>query len=460
MTLNLAILRVKEVASRGYQKMPDALLYTEKAARAMSSVRPLDTKSMNENRADFLDRANKTQIDLLKPSEMRRLLRTAWEDNLFIDLTGRALQSGLARCRKSFDESIIYAYLAYFPTKHPAFNELVAAVKLVAERHEWPWRTQGQHLSLWSPEEGPNKVGKDLINHDEDPIERMRSYGFGGEAMQFAFVKACLNAACRVAADSQALAAEKHGIKLISLVRITEQSALPTPLLVYALLKPWIKQNPNDNYKKQIISYLVENVGDPRLETARWDYIRSHLKSEFSSQDVEDALGIFRRWIVQTAVRQFFDIVSKTTGNTTQWQARTKFWLAYLDAGYIKDAWFAFGPQAKVAVRKIVNVDDSLHHGLVSAGSGTDANHSALLMSIGDLRIAEWSHNGACRFWNESDRTAPSQYQKEYSTLKAMQGGEGFENISHTGNWESRFASVIFKRTKIAHPIHGKGRLW
>lgn len=91
-------------------------------------------------------------------------------------------------------------------------------------------------------------------------------------------------------------------------------------------------------------------------------------------------------------------------------------------------------------------------------------------MTIGDMRIAEWSHNGACRFWlNYSTmsnhpksrlRAVPELYAAEYdgNRLRTTIGPIGFEYLSHVSGWQRNFAALIYHRTGIAHPTWGSGK--
>jgi len=94
---------------------------------------------------------------------------------------------------------------------------------------------------------------------------------------------------------------------------------------------------------------------------------------------------------------------------------------------------------------------------------GGPASSSSIIMQIGDLRISEWSDNGSCRFWSDSDPNAPKLYAKIYdgAKLRTTAGRSGFEYESHvpaSPGWEGKFAGIIHRRTSILHPRFGKGR--
>ena len=81
-------------------------------------------------------------------------------------------------------------------------------------------------------------------------------------------------------------------------------------------------------------------------------------------------------------------------------------------------------------------------------------------MTIGDVRIAEWSDNGSCRFWPAARPKAPLMYQSVYYglVLRSMDAERGYEPLPHMGStWQNRFAKRIYDRTGILHPLYGRG---
>jgi hypothetical protein len=194
------------------------------------------------------------------------------------------------------------------------------------------------------------------------------------------------------------------------------------------------------------------------MTAARWDA----LAADMHRANAVDLVALIRRWLTQSTVRGFFKIVGRTTNDPKQWAAREEFWLAYLDDGAIDDAWFAFGRQAEFLASGANKDDEAISYGEIS-GAGADASHSALIMSIGDVRIAEWSHNGSCRFWSAQDAKAPALYKKQYfgMQLRAMNGGRGFDEafaaIPHASGWQSKFAGFVYRHAGRRHPRWGEG---
>jgi hypothetical protein len=224
-------------------------------------------------------------------------------------------------------------------------------------------------------------------------------------------------------------------------------------MLVYGLLNPWQTATPGQAHREAIKRLLVSRIGDPRLNSPRWSAVAASVPGNGDA-----LLAVLKRWLTQETVHKFFEFVSSVTANRDQWAARKEFWLAYLNAGDIQDAWFAFGRTALTQARTLLGNDSAY-----GAMTGAEATHAALILSIGDMRIAEWSHDGACRFWTSGNPAAPALYEKQYSgaQLRPDAGNRRvmphFKAIPHNRGWEPEFAGFIHRHAGIGHPRWGQG---
>jgi len=80
-------------------------------------------------------------------------------------------------------------------------------------------------------------------------------------------------------------------------------------------------------------------------------------------------------------------------------------------------------------------------------------------MRLGDLIIAEWSHNGAMRFWEASAEEAPDFHVPEYlghqlrqRSLKVKVGNELKDAITHheNGQWMTWASNAIRYHTGVS----------
>jgi hypothetical protein len=99
-----------------------------------------------------------------------------------------------------------------------------------------------------------------------------------------------------------------------------------------------------------------------------------------------------------------------------QWRTRKAFWKRYFDNESVGDAWVAFAGRPHSTARRIsaVGVEGAtLEWGRLLGAD--DPDHAVLLMQMGDITVAEWSHNGRVRLWRRDDKLSPTLYAPEYN---------------------------------------------
>lgn len=430
---------------------------TERAAERMSD-RPAATARSVEAWDALIARVDPMAPASIRPRDVKRLLRDMWVEPGCEGAEMGLLDDGVGRDRASIDRAIVESYLLRFPTPHAAFPALRGASALVAHRRDWPWRARGENFQLWDEQAGPQRLATALLTTDQ-PGEVLRQAGLDGDMATGAFVRLAVRAACAVAVTHKGTMAVESGERLIALAATIKGAEGIDALLALALLAPWVSSTPPAEHQQRVTTLLTSRVGDPRRDAdGKWKALAAQLRDDGIEAPFEEAFAILRRWLVQATVREFFAIVAKTTDRRDQWKDRTDFWLGYLDAGYIADAWFAFGSQAEREARRFMK-DQSMGFARIE-GQGASANQSALLMTIGDVRIAEWSDNGSCRFWPASRPKAPPMYERVYyaRVLRTMDAERGYDPIPHMGTtWQYRFAKRIYDRAGIEHPSYGRG---
>jgi hypothetical protein len=434
---------------------PPERLTVERSCQRLSE-RETSVRRVQEPWAEFIARIDLEDLGNLRPKDLKRAVEELWSDPELEKYGTSIVNACASRYRKSFDRRMIQAYLGKFPIDCAAFPALAQACREGAKRHDWPWQVRGDRWHLWDPENGPELIGQEFLSGADISVI-LREAGLDGELALGGFAKTAIRSACFRASSLEGADAEAAGTRLIQLFDRVQGASDVRPMMAYALLAPWVRGKCSEEHQRAIIGSLVMHIGDPRLKGTPWAAVGADAREWAPEGDVESAFGVLRRWLVQTTVRQFFEIVAKTTDRPDQWQQRTAFWLQYLDAGVITDAWFAFGSMAERAARTSLR-DENVDYARIE-GQGADASHSALVFSLGDLRIAEWSHNGMTRFWRSTDAKAPPLYEPVYFALvlRAMNGGPGFETIAHMGSWQWRFAKHIHQETGISHPKYGSG---
>ncbi|RIJ22071.1 hypothetical protein D1224_10890 [Henriciella barbarensis] len=409
----------------------------------------------------FLQRMSSEALSRAKSRDLNLLLSQVWQYPDYHGLGLKALVEARRREKRSHFRSTIAGYLQHFPVDHPVCTSLANAAKEAATYLGEPWAGRGETWRLWHLEDGPSTVGKALVEFGGPrPHTLLEKLGFGSRIFSTRFGDVAFDEACRAVALMRDEAAVDGQRRLLEMFAQAKEGAVCTPILAFALLRPWLNQNPGDDHRKHVTNFLVESVGDPRIAVTRWANLERVIADKEGPEAAYSLVSVLRRWLTDAAMRTFFRAIASTTERRDQWDERERFWLGYLEAGHISDAWFALGPRAKEDIRKIIAASgERVDFATLNTGGGSDASHSSLLMKLGDLVIAEWSHNGACRFWGSEHPQAPKFFGKTYETrrLKAMADGGSFFHISHMSNWQARFAGQIYRATNLRHPVFGRG---
>src|SRR5262249_46073877 len=87
-----------------------------------------------------------------------------------------------------------------------------------------------------------------------------------------------------------------------------------------------------------------------------------------------------------------------------------------------------------------------------------NANHSVLLIRIGDLTFAEWSHNGKLRAWPNDSKNVPALFRAKYFRSELIAsclrfpapagrpdlGPRQDDGLTrHAGIWQGRVAALL-----------------
>lgn len=394
----------------------------------------------------------------LSRRDLRRLVKDMWSDPRCNSIARPTLMAAVEQDAQSLDRAVVAGYLRHFPTSHPEFETLNSVARFTAERRDWVWRERGKRWELWDHRNAPSRLAKAMLGAGVgEPV--LSDAGLEGDLAQGELVRRAVVSACLVAADAHGDQAETYGTALIGLFD-SQDIAGQKAILAYGLLAPWQSDIPSKNYQQKMSRILVDRIGDPRINGSAWDALNKELRDQHGLE-LEAATTTLKRWLTEAAFRAFFKIVRMTTDRQDQWDQREAFWTGYLEAGYVKEAWFAFGKEAEARAAKLAD-DEDVHYARIE-GQGATPTQTALIMTIGQTRIAEWSDNGATRFWDMRDPTAPPMYQSRYygTNLRAMKGGRGFDeafvHISHTVSWQRKFAGHLYKVSGLRHPVWGEG---
>lgn len=365
------------------------------------------------------------------------------------------------RGRRSPLIALIDSYLDGFDAEDDDIMRLAERLERFVKDWAWreydPWPARAEKFSLFQPAKAPKAIGQAVLDASADPLEILAGAGLDtdgrrrGGLGQAAFAGACL-----VTERATGQIAVKNQVRLIQWAcpdGSGKEFMLPSawPQFAGALLIPWTNAPPDKEHQKRVTELAIEYAGDPRTMGAKWRQVET-AKPE--------ALATLKRWLVRASVLQFFDIVD-STADDRMWRYRRSFWKSYVDAGHVDDAWVVFGSdgarRAREAARRSGEASMTMF-GQLEAGGGRGADQSALLLRIGDLTIAEWSHNGRCYMWRRGERSPPRLGEKRYHAddlrhdLPSVTSGKRV-GIAHmhadSYRWQRNVMQVIFDETGL-----------
>jgi hypothetical protein len=457
--LREAIELTEGIARHGFPKPPTVLPHIHHAFALMGGG--VGDAEGHEQLIPFLRECAKRPVSDLRRSDLNRVLKGAWCDAEFDELGFNAIDRALQDERSSSARSLVDGYLLYFPSGRPGIEPLANACRRLAQGRGDHWQRRAERFDLFEPLRAPDTLASGMAEDKAGAFGATCSEaGLGASPFatrlgQLAFSAACLKIASKKGAA--AVASQENLLELL----LREEYFDDAANIVRALLEPWVDDSPAPTHRQAIMAFLLDRVADPRLfpRKQKWTPIRTHIAVQTGPERADEIISVLRRWLTEVAMRTFFRAIAETTDRRDQWNQRQQFWLAYLDAGVVSDAWPALGPRAKNQIRSVARSQgERLDHGETQNGPPSS---SSLIMDIGDLRIAEWSDNGMCRFWSGSNQDAPELYKSYYDNdvLRTTTGKKDFEALRHDagGMWAFRFAALVYARTGVAHPKYGRG---
>jgi hypothetical protein len=345
--------------------------------------------------------------------------------------------------------ALIDAYLDGFAIGDDDVDRLARA--LAATAATWPWRETDlwperfAAFNLLDPADAPIRLAMAMLRADAPPRAVLEAAGLQSDGRRKGgLAEAGFREACGMVAGSAAKSAAPLQDRLIAWGQDGAQAlAFPKawPDFACALFKPWQVEEPPAAHKTVLIDSALAHAGDPRVNEGKWRPVRSAFG---------EAYDVVVRWLTKASVEQFFDIVSETmVDRPDMWAQRRAFWTQYLKNNAISAAWVAFGAdgaeRAKRAARTSGDRGLSMF-GRLSSGNGRTSQHSALIMTIGDLTVVEWSHNGKCYIWRRLDAGAPKLFQHSSGPWADYEPSELMGapiDVSHSGYWQGRIASIL-----------------
>lgn len=203
-----------------------------------------------------------------------------------------------------------------------------------------------------------------------------------------------------------------------------------------ALLRSFAERGAERETRERLQPFFLGHFGDPRLRSGKrgWAGIPEEIRR------------VVIRWLNEEALEQFIGVV-KETALDQHWVYREAFWRALLPL--VSDAWFVLGRDAR-AVLQAMNARSERPQANGSL-RGAQPDQSVLLLRLPGVTVAEWSHNGSCRFWLEGSDGAPRLYATAYSGDRLRHGADHAQRHdgSEEGRWQDRIMAWLRINTSV-----------
>jgi hypothetical protein len=336
-------------------------------------------------------------------------------------------------------KALIFHFLLRFEPDAANFEMIGLHLAREVGRWRWEWGQRHDRFSLFDAKRGPRTVGQQALE-SHGPRSVLDDAGLHTSLSASGFALACFREA---AAEVQERLQRSPSTELVR--RLVEFVAGPdgrmsnpraARYLANALLTPWLSTDPSDELRDHIRGALLNFLNDPRVRPAEWNGVDQHAKR------------VMFRWLARASLEQFLAVVDQTAPGQ-QWEFRRAFWGGYIDRNYVHDSWVVFAPMGAARARQLARERDDA--GMLTFGAlrGAAADQAVLLLRVGDLIIADWSHNGSLRIWHDNDPGAPKidQHETEYYG-PALRTNCAFSKW-HVGSWQQDAEAFIRTHTGI-----------
>ena len=348
---------------------------------------------------------------------------------------------------------LIRYYFWHFQPTLPGFRKIAAFLaELTGEPHA-RWIELHRRFQLFDPDLAPVHLAAAAMATEKAPRDYLSRIGFSGplassELLGHAFVQACDDVVRRaVNGDSSPLPSD-YPQRLVAWSHKSGEflyggTKRARPALAEALLLPWTIRSPPPEQRDFIKRVLLGLLKEPRTNPVAWG-------------DVSNAAQrVMCHWLAKVSLEQFLEVVDETvqSHHTRMWSSRRKFWGSYYEKGFIQEAWVVFGRRGAAIARHTAGFrerTDITSFGTFLGDPASDQRQAVLIMKIGALVVADWSHNGCCHLWLPDNEKAPRLFQKEYLRSDLIMGSD-FEK-PHTRNWQSDVHDFIRAQTGLWMP--------
>ena len=346
--------------------------------------------------------------------------------------------------RRSLTRALAAVYFQAFAADRPGIDLVGQALaRMVTSKFGRLYDLQKEY-DVFDPAVGPSNVAASCIEKKTGPVQLLRSSGLSTSALTYGFGVAAYRSGMQRFAQTLRRRPEPTLVKAARFW--TNEPGNPgyvgaNQIFSETVLLPFAEKDPPEDLKTTILDIVIESIGDPRTQPHKW-------------VQMPEAAQIARRWLSRLALRQFLEIVDETAMRQ-HWDYRRAFWTAFYDKGVVEEAWVAFGPDGALRARRAFG--NNVPFGVLKSSmwKQVESGHAVLLLRIGDFTVVDWSHNGRCIIWPDTNPDCPKLYQETYvsgdlAPRFAPSGGmEKTHSAAASYGWQKDVAGFIRKNTGI-----------
>jgi hypothetical protein len=334
---------------------------------------------------------------------------------------------------------LIYSYLLHFHPKNDAIRRIGEFLQDAVSRVNWDWRERAQLYRLFDPSQAPQQLAS-LAAESTSPRKELEKAGLSGQLLYggltaYVYLNS-LNIIQRKLATEPSIEDVNRAIAWVQgddgkLLFLAQRGHLAN-----ALLLPFAENDPNDEIQRRVQNFFLEQFGDPRIDQAPWISVE------------ETAIDVMVRWIAQATLEQFLKVVDRVAARQ-QWDYRRSFWGAYIERRVVTNSWVAFGSSGAQVAKQLSKDATGKMSLRYAALEGAASDQAVLLLRIGDLVVADWSHNGRLRIWRRGNENAPEFHRPHY-LAQNLRTNSDFDTVHlPPDGWQARAEAYIRKHTNI-----------
>jgi hypothetical protein len=336
---------------------------------------------------------------------------------------------------------LIHGYCDHFDPDHKGIQRIGAFLResISGLSGRWDWPERHKRYKLFDPGQAPRQLAELTID-SLNPRGELEKVGLSGQLLRSGLSAHVFLAALKTIQRRLETGARAEEVeRAIAWVRADDGGVYflaHRAALANTLLLPWSERDPTQEIRQRIQSYLLDNLDDPRIDGGSWT----------GTDDA--AREVMVRWLAQATLEQFLRVVDRVA-TKHQWDYRRAFWNAYIEKRVVGNAWVAFGSSGAQVATKIANDTGEKLMRLFGTLGGGSANQAVLLLSIGDLIIADWSHNGRLRIWRRGNARTPQFNLKSYVAAD-LRTDSDFDTVHlPPDGWQTRTEAYIRRHTGI-----------